>query len=175
MIQPWRRKNQEIIFENTYAKLDKVIFEMPDGSETDYYIHGKPAPIASVFAITKDEKIILAREYRPGPDKVLDELPGGIMNKGEKPLEGARRELLEETGYDGEFQYLGKSFISAYSPKIKHCFLVTGCVIVAEHSHDEREFIEVVLKTKEEFLQQIKEGDLTDMETAQWALRTLGW
>lgn len=162
-----------MIFENEYAKLDRVTFELPDGNEHDYFIHGKPAPVASVFAMTEDERIILAREYRPGPDVILDELPGGIMDEGEEPLDAAKRELLEETGYEGDMKLLGRTYMSAYSPKLKYCFLATNCKKVAEPAGDVREFIDVVLKTKEEFMEQVEKGELTDLETALWVFRVL--
>lgn len=173
MVQPWKRIKDETVFKNAYARLDKVTFELPDGEEHDYFLHGTNEHIASVFALTKNGEIILAREYRPGPDLVLDEIPGGLIDEGETPKEAAQRELFEETGYKGEITLMGKTFISAYSPKIKYCFLARNCIKAGEPQNEAHEFIDVILKTKEELEAQISQGLLTDMETALFGLRAL--
>src|SRR5690349_3163193 len=54
---------------------------------------------ANILAITKDQKVVLVRQYRHGVKEVLLELPGGVIEDGEDPLAGIQRELLEETGY----------------------------------------------------------------------------
>jgi ADP-ribose pyrophosphatase len=52
-----------------------------------------------VFALTKEQEVLLIRLYRHGIGKIIWEIPGGVVDPGETPLEAARRELLEETGY----------------------------------------------------------------------------
>jgi ADP-ribose pyrophosphatase len=54
------------------------------GKESDFYIK-KEGPAASVLAITKDKKVILVKQYRPGPSEILLELPGGFVDPNEKP------------------------------------------------------------------------------------------
>ena len=54
---------------------------------------------ANVLAMTKDQEVVLIKQYRHGVQEVLWEFPGGVVDDGENPLDGARRELLEETGY----------------------------------------------------------------------------
>src|SRR5689334_21748519 len=54
---------------------------------------------ATVLAITKDQNVVLVKQYRHGVKEVLLELPGGVIEDGEDPLAGIQRELLEETGY----------------------------------------------------------------------------
>ena len=56
---------------------------------------------ACVFALTKQQEVLLIRLYRHGVGKIIWEIPGGMIDAGETPLEAARRELLEETGYGG--------------------------------------------------------------------------
>ncbi|MGD0775729.1 MAG: NUDIX hydrolase, partial [Candidatus Solibacter sp.] len=63
---------------------------------------------AAVVAITEDRRVLIVRQYRPALERETLELPSGLVDAGETPLETARRELLEETGYaGGEWEALG--------------------------------------------------------------------
>ena len=53
---------------------------------------------ANVVALTKDAEVVLVRQYRHGVCESLLEFPGGVVEDGEDPPDGAKRELLEETG-----------------------------------------------------------------------------
>jgi ADP-ribose pyrophosphatase len=54
---------------------------------------------AAVLALTKNQDVVLIKQYRHGAQGVIWEFPGGVVDDGEDPLEGAQRELAEETGY----------------------------------------------------------------------------
>ncbi|HHE07634.1 MAG TPA: NUDIX hydrolase [Chlorobaculum parvum] len=66
----------------------------------DYYVQ-EFADWVNVLAITAEHKAVLIRQYRHGLGEVSWELPAGVTDPGESPLEAAQRELLEETGYSG--------------------------------------------------------------------------
>src|SRR4051812_41340451 len=104
MIKPWKKLKSEVIYKG-YRKLLKVTFETQAGKEAIFDIFESPK-VASVLALTDDNKVIIAEQFRPGPDKVMAELPGGKIDEGEKPEIAAARELLEETGYTGELQFV---------------------------------------------------------------------
>jgi ADP-ribose pyrophosphatase len=79
---------------------------MRQGEEPYYSL--KLPDYAAVVALTGDQRVLIVRQYRPALERETLELPSGIVDPGETPLESARRELLEETGYTGgEWEVLG--------------------------------------------------------------------
>lgn len=82
----------------------------------------------NVIAVTSDDQVVLIRQYRPGVDDVVIEIPGGMVDPGEDALAAAKRELLEETGFTAtSWRALG---VTAPNPAIQgnrlHSFLATG-------------------------------------------------
>ncbi|TFG62078.1 MAG: NUDIX hydrolase [Spirochaetales bacterium] len=80
-------------------------------SSTFTIIH--PPDWANVVPITRDEKgrecFLMVHQYRQGSQSVTMEFPGGVLEESEKPEDGARRELLEETGHiAGKFHFAGR-------------------------------------------------------------------
>jgi ADP-ribose pyrophosphatase len=176
MLQPWKLIKEEVEFQNKYVRIDKRRYELPNGEQADYFIRDGIGNVASVLAVSKEKKFILAQEFRPGPNMIMDELPGGLIDEGEEPLQAAERELYEETGYKGKLIFLGETYVSAYSRVKKFCFLALDCEQVkheVQEKEEEYEFIEVVLKEKADFLLQVQKGELTDLETALLGLNYL--
>ena len=55
---------------------------------------------SAVVALTDEQQVLIVRQYRPAVERYTLELPSGLIDPGETPAEAARRELLEETGYE---------------------------------------------------------------------------
>src|SRR5690348_1051753 len=91
-IQPWQEVSSEQAFKKYSRVIDKVIFKLPDGSESDFYLKVE-GPAACMLALTPENDVILVRQYRPGPRKVLLELPGGYVDPDESPEHAAAREF----------------------------------------------------------------------------------
>lgn len=164
MIKKWKELSRELVFEKYGRKVEKVVFKIQDGKKSDFYIKNE-ANVVCVLALTSDKKVILAKQYRPGPKKVLTELPGGAIDKGEKPEESIRRELLEETGYTGNFKFVTKTFSDGYSTRERYCFVATDCKKSKEIKNSDEEFTESVLVSIEEFKKILRSGQITDTET----------
>lgn len=117
---------------------------------------------ANVLAITKNNEVVLIRQYRHGVQDVLFELPGGVVDEGEDPLEGAKRELLEETGYGGgNIVEVGRVYPNpAIQQNTLYCYLATDVEWVGEQDLDESEEIEVVLVPLDELVSMVQQGKL---------------
>lgn len=172
-IQEWQELKREQVYKKYTRAIDRVDFLLPNGNEADFYIKAE-APAAAIFALTDDEQVILARQFRPGPKKILNELPGGYLDEGENATESIKREFLEETGYEGDFVEIGTCLDDAYSTMIRHCFVATDCKKVTEPEQTDTERTELVLMPLGEFRELLRSGQMTDVEVAYLALDYLG-
>jgi ADP-ribose pyrophosphatase len=173
-VAAWRKLAEETIVVG-HRKVARRTFELPDGTLSDFEIKLE-APIVCVLPVTTAGTVILAKQFRPGPEAVLLELPGGRIDleRDETPLAAIQRELLEETGYTGTFHYLGQSYHCAYSTRITHSFVATSCTQVSESQHtDVEEFIEVVEMPLDQFKDHLASGRLSDVETGLLGLQFL--
>lgn len=168
-VQKWQELSREIAFQKYSRKIEKVMFKLPDGKETDFYIK-REGPAAGVLAITKNKQVILVKQYRPGPEEVLLELPGGYVDPNEKPEKTMERELLEETGYKGKVKLVTTCFDDAYSTMNRYCFVATDCEKVSEPQTGEHEFVELELLTLEDFRNLLRSGKMTDVEVGYLGL-----
>ena len=168
-IQPWQELSREQAFKKYSRVIDKVIFKLPDGTETDFYLKAE-SPAASMLALTPDNQVILVRQYRPGPQKILLELPGGFVDPNEDPAATASREFLEETGYKGDFEFIGTCLDDAYSSMKRYCFVAKNCTQVGEPQNTDTEHTEVVLLPLDEFRKLLRSGEMTDVEVGYLGL-----
>ena len=117
----------------------------------------------NVIAITKDEKVVLIRQFRHGTDRVTLEIPGGAVDAGETHREAAARELLEETGYVANrwTQLGGVHPNPALQNNVCSTWLAEGVVQLSEPRLDEGEAIEVKTVALSDIKPLIARGEIT--------------
>lgn len=168
-IKKWEELFRETVYEKYSQVIEKIDFRLPNGKVFDYYIRQSSHPVC-VLALTKNNEVILAKQFRPGPNEVLLELPGGGRNSNENPEKSMARELLEETGYKGKIKLVTRCIDCGYSTTDRYCFVATECEKISEPKLDENEFIETVLMPLKEFREHLRSGRLTDVEVGYLGL-----
>ena len=161
-IKEWKVLESEYLVRRPWLTARRDRLELPDGRIIpEYYVLEYPDWV-NVIAITKDGQFVMERQYRHAARKISLELPCGVMEEGETPLEAAQRELLEETGFGGgqwkKLMELSRN-PSAMS-NTTHCFLAIGVEKIAEQHLDETEELSVLFMTKEEVKRMLNENQI---------------
>jgi len=148
MVNPWPLLGSTEILDAGLFHVAKDSTRSPrTGLTRDFLVIQIPDFVLAV-ALTSDRKLVLVRQYRHGSRTVSLEVPGGLHNgAGETPLQGAARELLEETGYrGGRWLLLGELRPQpAMQANRAWIFLVTGLEARGQAKPDAGEDIEVEL------------------------------
>lgn len=107
-LRPWEVLSSEVVLSRRWIEIRQDRVKLSNGHEIDEF-HVVHAPSwAAVLCVTEDADVVLVRQYRHGIGAESLELPAGVMDHGESPLEAAERELREETGYvSNEWTSLG--------------------------------------------------------------------
>lgn len=146
-IKPWEIEKSEIVFHNKWVTIRRDAVKLPNGLLIDdYYVNVRPEVVIAL-PLTKDGKAIMVRQYKHGGKEIFLEFPGGVFDAAtETPLEGALREMREETGYCSEDMiYLGKVFDDpTKDTNCIHFFLAKNAYKKFDPEPDPTENIEVL-------------------------------
>ncbi|MBW1681007.1 MAG: NUDIX hydrolase [Deltaproteobacteria bacterium] len=117
----------------------------------------------NIIPVTPDRKVVLVRQYRHGIRDITLEIPGGLVEEGDSPLEAALRELYEETGYRAEETLpLGSVHPNpAIQNNLCYTFFARDVFRAGSQEQDEKEDIEVILRPLEQIPDLIREGAIT--------------
>lgn len=104
----WKTIESRYILESPWLNLREDRIEAGAGQVVDPFYVVEYPDWSCVVALTADDHLLLVEQYRHGVERFSLELPAGAVDEGETPLEAARRELLEETGYEADdWMHLG--------------------------------------------------------------------
>jgi len=169
----WKLLGTENIFKNKYVTLDTWRMRLPSGEEEDYFIH-KTYDFIVVCAFTKDRKVIVLDQYYISQQARITALVAGIIDKDEKPVQTARRELLEETGYEAKnIVPLGATIKGKYTTGRAFYFLALDAEKVADQDLEQGEDITVRTVPVQQFIKMVQQGKLPEVYMDLCARRAL--
>lgn len=116
----------------------------------------------NIIALTENLEVVLVEQYRAGIHKSTLEIPGGMVDKGEAPIEAAKRELLEETGFQSEkWKLLGKTSANpAFMNNFTSIFLAEECTKTGNQQLDGNEDIDIHILELDHFLNLVKNSTI---------------
>src|SRR6056297_488959 len=156
----WQIIKDTKVFETPIFNLhEREVKPAGENQPSDFYVLDAPEWI-NIIALTPDREIVLVEQYRHGIDEVTLEIPGGMVDPGEKPIEAAKRELAEETGFTSDsWELIGKSSSNpAFLTNFTHLYLVENCKKTEDQQTEGTEDIDVHTMNLKDFLSLIRNG-----------------
>jgi ADP-ribose pyrophosphatase len=157
--------SSERVFDGGFLHVNRDLVELPDGSTTkrEYIVH--PGAVM-LIPLLDDGRLVMERQWRYPLNRAFVEFPAGKIDAGEAPIETARRELLEETGYSAGSLTFVTSINNAISYSTEHIEIyLARDLIEGARQLDQGEFLDIVLVEPAQLLQWVKEGTITDVKT----------
>lgn len=157
----YRVKSSSIVYKSLWIVVYEDWVSKKDGT-VGMFNRIKVQDATTVVPIFKDGSLLMVESYRHGPAANLLELPGGFINVNEEPSTAAKRELLEETGYDcSALEYINWTYTWPGRTRQKNfVFVAKGLKKRSEQNLEEFECTEIRKLTKEQTIQEIKHGNI---------------
>lgn len=167
----WKKLASAKLFEHPRLSVFEDDVELPSGIQTKYVRFGNMKDSAMVLAKNTDGKFLLQKEYSYPVDEVLYQLPGGAIEQGEKPEDGARRELAEEAGLKGTLSFLGWFYVNNRRTDQKMFVYEATDLNPIEGEKDQEELFEEYWLTETEIDNLIRSNEICNYSAlAGWAL-----
>jgi ADP-ribose pyrophosphatase len=163
VVKPWKITRSEPVLDCRIFKIRKDITVNPrTGQAHEMFVMENPDWV-NIIPLTPDEYVIMAEQWRHGTQSVHLETPGGLIDPKESAEACARRELLEETGYEaGDIRVLATVHPNpAFQNNLQYYVLATNCRRVGEPKPDHAEDIAVRLVPLADIPRMIKSGEIT--------------
>ncbi len=139
--------------------------DLPSGRSIDGFLRIEGREVAVVFAVTHDQQALLVEQYKYGADSIVMQLPAGYLEADEEPEIGARRELLEETGYAASsWEHLGSFWMDGSRGFGRtHLFLARDAESVQGPADDEYEQLVLHHVPLQRVAQMLRDGSFAEL------------
>ena len=159
------RIDGEVAFDGHFLKVTRDRITLPDGAETHREFIRHPGAVV-ILPVFDDGSVLLERQFRYPLDQVFIEYPAGKIDPGEDPLECAKRELQEETGYTASEWCFVCTIHNAIAYSDEHLDLYLARGLTAGPAQlDAGEFLETFRASVPEMLELVRSGQVTDVKT----------
>jgi ADP-ribose pyrophosphatase len=158
---------KEQIYKGKIIDLYVEEVELPNKKIGKREIVKHPGAVA-ILAVTDEGKILMVEQFRKPLEKTIIEIPAGKLEKGEDPLECAKRELLEETGYSCEkMKSIGSFYTSpGFADELIYLYFTDSLVRKGAQMTDEDEFLNVMEVSVDEAREMVNDKRIHDAKTA---------
>ncbi|HYD70391.1 NUDIX hydrolase [Azospirillum sp.] len=160
-LKPWSIvASRDVYVHEPWLKIRVETLELPDGRRVEFH-QVDTRDFVIIVPQTDDGRFVLLRQYKHGARRVNVNFPAGTMETGEPPLECARRELLEETGYEADDWTACGGYVLMGNARgaTCHLFVARNCRKVAEPDSGDLEEMRVEVMTRDELLATVARGD----------------
>ena len=163
---PWRRRTRALAYANPWIEVFHDEVDRPDGSEGIYgVVHFRSAAVG-VVAVADDGRLLLVGQHRYSLDEYSWEIPEGGVGEGESLVDGARRELQEETGFDAaDWRQLCRLTVSNSVTDERGAIFVASGLRAGTASPEPTEDLAVRWATLDEVFDEIATGAIHDVIT----------
>jgi ADP-ribose pyrophosphatase len=163
------------LYEGRVFKLLRENVTLNNGVTVDLDVIHHPGASAMI-PMSGDDNVILIKQYRHAIGDFIWEIPAGTLDPDETPLECAKRELIEETGFSANtWQKLGEiTPLPGYSNERIHMFLAAD-LVPAEQDLDKDEMLDVHEVSLGKAVEMIHEGAIQDSKTIAGLFMTTKW
>jgi 8-oxo-dGTP pyrophosphatase MutT (NUDIX family) len=163
---PWTRRSRRVAYENPWITVWHDDVTRPDGAPGIYGVVHFANVAAGILALDDHDRVLLVGQHRYSLDRYSWEIPEGGVPDGESALDGARRELLEETGVlAAEWRELARAHLSnSVSDELAVLFVASG-LTSGVASPDGTEDLELRWLPFPEVLEMTLDGRITDAIT----------
>jgi len=166
-LDPFEVAESERIYDSPWVGLRRDWLILEDGARQEHHVI-EISDAVVVVPVTSEGAVVLVGQYRHPNGETHWELPAGRLHEGEDPAEGARRELLEETGHAAGSLHPLPGFYptNGISAHFAHAFVATGCEQVSELNLDPAERIIPRAFSRDEVVAHLDAGAFKDGFTA---------
>jgi ADP-ribose pyrophosphatase len=169
----WKQVGDDTVVYDGWVRVSQRTYELPDGRQAVWDMFGG-GQMVGVLALTPEGDLVMVRQFRPGPDRVVLNIPGGFVDADETPEDAAKRELAEETGYVSTDLELVVTAMSAASTGRRHVVIARDCTPNAQMNLDEYEDCEPVVLDVATVRAELKAGRMTGNELVYLGLDHAG-
>ncbi|MBR1467397.1 MAG: NUDIX hydrolase [Bacteroidaceae bacterium] len=161
--EKWKTLDTEYLLRSRYMTLRRDMVCLPDGRvNPEYYVLEFPEWV-NVIALTREDRMVMVRQYRHGLGEYQTELVAGYVDPDDGSLlAAAQRELREETGYGGgrweAFEILSAN--PANHSNLTHTFIARDVEYVGAQSLDDTEDVRCMLMSREEVMGLLRRGEI---------------